>query len=70
MADEPLKSYHTARIRKYCEDTHRPPFHHIEPGERYLRTALPPNSELGNEHWWTMNICKSCMTPEKGKSDV
>ncbi len=71
MAEESLKSYRTARIRKYCENSAmRPPFHHIEPGERYLRAALPPNSDIGNIGWWTMNICKRCMTPEKGKNNA
>lgn len=69
MANESLWTYRTARTRKFCEGTHRAPFHYIESGERYLRVALPPNSDVGNIGWWTMNICKRCMTPEKGEND-
>lgn len=28
----------------------------INPGERYVRSSLPPGSELGNEKWWTVAL--------------
>jgi hypothetical protein len=38
----------TARKRRRCSVCTK----RIEPGERYLAHALPPDSELGNEGWW------------------
>jgi hypothetical protein len=29
--------------------------HPIQPGERYMRQALPPHdNDIGNEHWWVL----------------
>lgn len=33
---------------------------HIRPGDRYVRCSIPPNSELGNEGWWTYVLCWPC----------
>jgi hypothetical protein len=73
-----LRTFRTARTRKQCDgDVYN--LHMIEPGERYLRTSIPPGSNLGNEHWWTMATCWECLTtcgytaprePEGTKYDV
>ena len=62
MADESLKTFRTARTRKPCQRWAC--YKTIWPGQRYLRAALPPNSDMGNVGWWTMNICQACMSLE------
>lgn len=37
---------------------------YIEPGDDYFRASLPPHSEIGNEHWWTMRLCWGCAPVE------
>ena len=66
---ENLRTYRTARIRKLCDGDVYQPYHFIEPGERYLRTSIPPHGDLGNDRWWTITTCKSCMTPEEKTDD-
>jgi hypothetical protein len=61
MADKTLGRCYTARTRKRCTEDRWNCRNWIEPGEVYLRVALPPGSDLGNTGWWTMNICKGCM---------
>lgn len=61
---EDLRTYRTSRKRRRCDSFGWNCRKWIEQGERYLRAALPPNSDLGNKHWWTMNICKGCMSLE------
>lgn len=34
--------------------------HHIEPGQRYVASALPPNSDIGNLGWWHNRMCMDC----------
>lgn len=54
-----LRTYRTARTAKRC-DMHLC-FNRIQPGERYLRTSLPPLVDVNSsEHWWSMNICGEC----------
>lgn len=58
-----LYSVHVARKPHRCDDgfQHRDCYLHypapcpgwIEPGERYVRMALPPG-ELGNTSWWVL----------------
>lgn len=39
--------------------------HHIEIGDLYVRTSLPPNHpEINNDGWWHMRFCLACC-PEK-----
>lgn len=59
-----MQQYRTARTAKPCDD-----FlgcsRGIKPGERYERAVATPNdSDLGNTHWWTLNICCDHMKPE------
>jgi hypothetical protein len=58
-----LRTYRTARTAKRCN------MHgcrgRIQPGDRYLRASLPPLVEPNaSEHWWSLNICPACLTPE------
>lgn len=55
-----LRSYRTARTAKRCgmHGCHRA----IQPGDRYLRTSLPPLVDPNSsEHWWSLNVCTECM---------
>ncbi|MER7151213.1 hypothetical protein [Streptomyces lydicus] len=55
-----LRSYRTARTAKPCgmHGCHRT----IQPGDRYLRTSLPPLVDVNSsEHWWSLNVCTACM---------
>lgn len=45
---ESLLTWRTARKRHRCEFCREP----IEPGERYVSAALPPNTDVGNVGWW------------------
>ncbi|MGW2920322.1 hypothetical protein ACWDBF_21025 [Streptomyces angustmyceticus] len=55
-----LRSYRTARTTKRCSmhGCRRT----IQPGDRYLRTSLPPLVDPNSsEHWWSLNVCTECM---------
>ncbi|WP_327223092.1 hypothetical protein OG229_02790 [Streptomyces platensis] len=55
-----LRSYRTARTAKRCSmhGCRRT----IQPGDRYLRTSLPPLVDANSsEHWWSLNVCTVCM---------
>ena len=54
-----LKTVAKARRRYPCEWAHHTPGEEchrmIEPGELYVRAALPPGMEPNyGDHWWTM----------------
>lgn len=55
-----LASAVTARRRHRCDGHLALDRHDIEPGEKYVRAALPPHSELGNETWWSSKLCLDC----------
>ncbi|MEU4777490.1 hypothetical protein [Micromonospora sp. NPDC023633] len=58
-----IRTVHTARKTHHCEsDTGTRCRTTIQPGDRYLLAALPPNGELGNTTWWRMKICEPCAT--------
>lgn len=40
----------------------------IEPGERFVRGALPPHSDLGNQGWWVLNF-HAPSEPQEGDDD-
>jgi hypothetical protein len=51
----------TARKRHRCESHLEPERHHIEPGERYIASALPPGDpDICNRGWWHLRICLDC----------
>jgi hypothetical protein len=52
----------TARRRYVCGNhLSQVEKHYIDPGQRYVRNALPPhNNEIGNEHWWWLRVCLDC----------
>lgn len=55
----------TARKRHVCQnhlDTER---HYIEPGDRYVANALPPDHpDIGNPGWWHLRVCLDCCPVE------
>lgn len=35
--------------------------HYIEPGQRYVANALPPeHPDIGNDRWWHLRVCVDC----------
>lgn len=50
----------TARKRHVCEGEKPGCPGGVEPGQRYVEMKLPPNSDLGNQGWWRMRVCRSC----------
>lgn len=52
-----------ARVRRPCAG-HLTERHAIEPGDQYVMSALPPNSELGNLEWWRHALCMRCCPAE------
>lgn len=55
----------TARKRHRCQGHLSPDLHFIEPGERYVANALPPDHpEIGNRGWWHLRVCMSCCPAE------
>lgn len=63
-----MQTWHVSRRDRFCQaqrsryDVVSPCRGVIRDGERYCRSALPPNSEMGNSGWWTNNLCQSCAT--------
>lgn len=55
----------TSRRRYRCGSHLAPERHYIEPGEQYVRNALPPNNpDIGNREWWHMRVCLDCAPAE------
>lgn len=51
--DGVLYTEHTARVRHMCSACQDP----IEPGERYVKAALPPLVDPNHDpRWWTMKV--------------
>lgn len=60
-----LNKVNRARRRFRCDGHIAHVRHFIEPGERYVRTSLPPNhSEINNDGWWRMRFCMACCPVE------
>ena len=39
--------------------------HYIEPGDRYVANALPPDHpDIGNPGWWHLRVCLDCCPVE------
>jgi hypothetical protein len=67
-----LKTKRRARRRYRCDNDYPPSdaylYGHpdINPGDSYLRLALPPHdNDIGNTTWWTLRYCHAC-ADEKG----
>lgn len=55
----------TARKRRRCDGHLTSERHWIEPGERCVASALPPdNPEVGNIGWWHAWFCMDCCPVE------
>ena len=55
----------TAAKRHKCDGHLADGKHFIEPGERYVANALPPNNpEVGNDRWWHLRVCLDCAPVE------
>lgn len=55
----------TAKKRHRCENHLTDERHYIEPGQRYIANALPPNHpEIGNAGWWHLRMCLDCCPVE------
>lgn len=66
MTDGALAGVLTARKRHRCQ-THFSGIetHHIEPGDRYFASALPPgNPEICNTGWLHHRVCLDCCPAE------
>lgn len=50
----------TARKTHHCDTQSHRCARTIQPGERYAHYSLPPNSDMGNEGWWTAKTCAAC----------
>lgn len=51
----------TAQKRYRCDGHLYPERHYIEPGDLYIRSALPPDHpDIGNIGWWTHRFCMDC----------
>lgn len=60
-----LTKVNTARRRFRCEGHIAPVQHYIDPGQRYVRTSLPPDHpEINNDGWWHMRLCMACCPVE------
>ena len=58
-----LRTYRTARTAKRCDQLGC--YGRIRPGDRYLRTSLPPQVDVNSsDHWWSMNICVGCLSDD------
>ena len=59
----------TANKRHRCDGHMNPVSHHIEPGDNYVATALPPNHiDIGNLGWWHNRFCMDCCPVEFASS--
>lgn len=50
----------TARKRRRCDGHLADERHWIEPGDRFVWSALPPDSDIGNPGWWHNALCLAC----------
>ncbi len=50
----------TARKRHVCQNHLDSERHYIEPGDRYVANALPPDPDIGNPGWWHLRVCLDC----------
>jgi hypothetical protein len=50
----------TAKKRHRCDGHMASETHWIEPGQKYVASALPPDSEIGNTGWWHARFCVDC----------
>jgi hypothetical protein len=62
-----LKTFRRSKVLRRCEGWQCKNW--ILPCDVYLRTSIPPfRGDMGNEHWWTMIVCKLCMSTEDRKT--
>lgn len=61
---EALYGVRTARRRRRCDGHLNPERHWILPGQTYVASALPPDSEIGNTRWWHIYLCLDCAPEE------
>ena len=55
----------TAGKRHRCDGYLNRDRHHIEPGDDYVATALPPgHNDIGNLGWWHHRFCMDCCPVE------
>lgn len=55
----------TARKRYRCDGHLTDVKHFIEPGEKYVANALPPDHpDISNSGWWHLRVCKDCCPAE------
>ena len=51
----------TAQKRHACQSHLAGERHYIEPGQRYVANALPPDHpDIGNLGWWHLRVCLNC----------
>jgi hypothetical protein len=56
-----LNTFPIARKKHHCDGMQPDCAEVIEPGTRYLRSALPPNDgDVGNVGWLNNAYCPSC----------
>ena len=55
----------TAQKRHRCDGHLSRDRHWIEPGDRYVANALPPDHpDVGNVGWWHSRLCMDCCPVE------
>ena len=60
-----LAKVNRAHRRFRCEGHIADVAHFIEPGDRYVRSSLPPNHpDINNDSWWYMRFCMACCPME------
>jgi hypothetical protein len=57
---EALYGVRKAGKRYRCDGHLNTDRHFIEPGTKYVASALPPHGEIGNERWWHNRLCAEC----------
>lgn len=64
---EAIHTTHTASKRHRCEASPctSGPSGWIEPGDRYVLSKLPPNSDIGNTTWWRARFHDGCIEPRE-----
>jgi hypothetical protein len=67
MTDGSIHGVVTSRKRHRCDGhlVDSGDVHYIEPGDRYVANALPPdNPDIGNYGWWHSRFCADCAPVE------